>query len=143
MADRPTTIIEGTCHCANLRFEFSTTYTLATLPVRECQCSFCRGHGAATARDPQGYARISARDPDSVIRYRFGTGSTDFLLCGNCGMYLGAVISHQGKRYATLNMRLTPMNLSRAEPVAYDSESAEDRVSRRITAFTPVLEYPF
>lgn len=141
--DKSPTTIEGACHCGNLRFEFATLLTPSSLPVRSCQCSFCRGHGAATARDPGGSVRISAGNPDAVTLYRFGTNSTDFVLCGNCGMYLGAVISHGGKQYATLNMRLTALDISRAEPVVYDSESVEDRVARRIALFTPVIEWPF
>ena len=137
------TIIEGRCHCGNLSFEFATTYKPETLVIRECQCSFCRAHGAATAREPDGSVSIRAADPGTVTLYRFGTRSTDFVLCGRCGVYLGAVISHEGKQYATLNMRLTSLDLGRVEPIVYDDEPVEQRVARRIALFTPVVECPF
>lgn len=135
------TMIEGVCHCGNLGFSFATTYTRATLPIRACQCSFCRMHGAATARDPDGRAAIKARDPHAVTLYRFGTRSTDFILCAHCGAYLGAVITHEAARYATLNLRLTSLELERAVPVVYDDEPVAQRIRRRIESFTPVGEY--
>ncbi len=141
--NEPGTVITGSCHCGNLGFEFTTVHTPQSLTIRACQCSFCRGHGAATARDPCGSVRIRAGNPDAVTLYRFGTGSTDFVLCGICGMYLGAVISKDGKRYATLNMRLTGLDVGRAEPVSYDDEDVAERVARRVELFTPVAECPF
>ena len=50
-------------------------------------------HGAATARDPDGEASIKAREADLITLYRFATNSTDFILCANCGVYVGAAIT--------------------------------------------------
>ncbi len=137
------TTIEGSCHCGNLSFEFNTVFPPDTLTIRSCQCSFCRAHGAATARDPDGTVRIKARDPEFMTLYRFGTKTTDFLLCANCGVYVGAVITHDGKQYATLNMSLSSLDVRRAEPIVYDDESRAVRVARRVQLFTPVVECPF
>lgn len=141
--DQILTTIKGACHCGNISYEFRTVFTPATLFIRNCQCSFCRAHGGATARDPNGTVAITARDPELVTLYRFGTKTTDFVLCGRCGVYVGAVLSHDGKKYATLNMRLSSLDTGKAEPIVYDDEPAEDRVARRIELFTPVIEYPF
>jgi hypothetical protein len=75
--------------------------------------------------------------------YRFGTKTTDFVICGRCGVYVGAVLTHDGKQYATLNMRLSSLDIDNAEPIVYSDEPAEDRVSRRMELFTPVIECPF
>ncbi len=137
------TTIEGACHCGNIAYEFKTVFTPDTLIMRNCQCDFCRAHGGATARDPGGTVKILASDPDLVTLYRFGTRTTDFVICGRCGVYVGAVLSHEGKQYATLNMRLSSLDTSNAEPIVYDDESSADRVARRIELFTPVTECPF
>jgi len=141
--DQELTTIDGACHCGNISYEFRTVFTRESLIVRNCQCSFCIAHGGATARDPNGTVKITAANPDLVTLYRFGTKTTDFVLCSQCGVYVGAVLSHRGKKYATLNMRLSSLDTSRAEPVVYDNEPAEDRVSRRTALFTPVIECPF
>ena len=86
---------------------------------------------------------ITVRDPDFLRLYRFGTKTTDFVLCGRCGVYVGAVLSYGGKKYATLNMRLSSLDTSQAEQVVYEGEPAEDRVARRMELFTPVIECPF
>jgi len=141
--DQKLTAIEGACHCGNITYEFRTVFTPESLVIRNCQCSFCKAHGGATARDPNGTVKILARDPSLVTLYRFGTKTTDFVICGRCGVYVGAVLTHDGKKFATLNMRLSSLDIDNAEPVVYDDEPAEDRVSRRMELFTPVIEYSF
>ena len=141
--DRKFMNVEGACHCGNMGYEFRTVFTPESLIIRHCQCSFCTAHGGATARDPNGTVKITARDPKFVTLYRFGTKTTDFVLCGRCGVYVGAVLSFKGGKYATLNMRLSSLDIDNAEPVVYDDEPAEERVSRRMELFTPVIECPF
>ena len=141
--DQKLTTIEGACHCGNISYEFRTVFRPESLVIRNCQCSFCKAHGGATARDPNGTVAITARDPDLVRLYRFGTTTTDFVLCGRCGVYVGAILSHGGKKYATLNMQLSSLDTSQAEPVVYEDEPAEDRVAHRMDLFTPVIECPF
>lgn len=136
-------IIEGRCHCGNIGFELELPYSAEQLVVRACQCHFCRLHGAATAREPRGSARITARDPSALTLYRFATGTTDFVLCAICGAYLGAVIEQRGRRYATLNMRMSELELGEVEPIVYGDEPADQRAARRVELFTPVAECPF
>ncbi|HEX7060423.1 MAG TPA: hypothetical protein VF200_00530 [Woeseiaceae bacterium] len=74
-------------------------------------------------------------------RYRFGLRTADFLLCRNCGVYIGALLTDAEGAFATLNTRA--MNrLSRGtpvpQPVVYDQETAVDRRNRRIRSWTPV-----
>jgi len=137
------TTIDGACHCGNITYEFKTVFTAESLIIRNCQCSFCKVHGGATARDPNGTVKIRAQDSDLVTLYRFATKTTDFVLCARCGVYVGAVLKHLGKQCATLNMRLSSLDTSNAEPVVYEDEPTEDRVARRMELFTPVIECPF
>ena len=124
----------GQCHCGALRVEFETD---APLAPRACQCSFCRKHHARSVSDPAGSAVI-ALGPDAV-RYRFGNGSADFLICGRCGVYLGAVQEIDGRLYAVLN--LTAFDDPREElagvPMDYEDETGAERTARRRARWTP------
>ena len=137
------TKIDGQCHCGNIRFEFETNIDPDELVIRNCQCRFCKLHGAATARDPKGRAKILADDLGWLKLYRFAMETTDFVLCQNCGVYVGAVLTQGKNKYATLNMNLTDLNTDNAEPITYKDEPIESRVSLRAKIFTPLVECPF
>lgn len=133
-------LLTGHCHCRNIRFDFETLYTLATLPLRACQCSFCRAHGAVTVSDPRGRVRFSAADLTAVQHYCFGLGVTDMLICARCGCYVAGVMEMDGRQYATLNANLLDCRgeLAMAPvPASYDSETAEQRRARRRQNWTP------
>ena len=69
---------------------------LRPLAPRACQCGFCRRHGARTVSDPAGAASLSLGE--KAMRYRFGTGTTDFLICGRCGVYVAALAQMKQQR---------------------------------------------
>lgn len=133
--------IHGECHCRNISFEFNTDIAVDDLIVRTCQCRFCRAHGAATARDPDGLVSIKVQNAKAVSLYRFATNSTDFVICSICGVYVGAFITHEHCVFATLNINATNLNFAVATPSVYDDESSEKRIERRIHSFTPVIDY--
>lgn len=133
---------EGRCHCGAIGYTFRPAAPPGEWAVRECQCSFCRGHGARTTADPDGTARLHFADASNLIRYRFDTGTAEFLICGGCGVYLGAVItSGDGRQFATLNINAIrePLDVPAAQPVNYDGESAGERRGRREERWTPVI----
>lgn len=127
--------IEGQCHCANLSFSFHSPNELV---FHACSCSFVRSHGAKTVIDPQGRAVIRAKRIADVRRYRFGLALSDYLICRECGVYLGAVMELEGKNYATLNVRASNLHDRPATSVSYATETAEQRIARRRLAWTPV-----
>ena len=136
------TISKGSCHCGAVQVAFRTTRPLADLPLGRCDCSFCRRHGARTVADPGGELVIRAK---TLRRYRFGLGITDMLLCAECGVYIAAVIEHegiehQGRVFATLNANVLEARdtLDPAPPLAsYAGETAEARIARRLARWTP------
>ncbi len=141
--DKFRTTICGECHCGNLSFEFNTNDSPDNIVVRSCQCHFCKAHGAATARDPNGLASIAARVPEMVALYRFATKTTDFVICSKCGVYIGAVVTVEGRAYATLNMNASNLAAMKVTPIVHDEESNRIRIERRVKTFTPLLNYPF
>lgn len=125
----------GQCHCGAIRFAFDSD---ASLVPRACQCGFCRRHGARTVSDPAGRA-VFTPGPET-IRYRFGSRATDFLICGRCGVYVGAVMEIDSATYATLNLNAfdDPRLDLAAEPVSYEGESAAEKAARRRARWTPL-----
>lgn len=131
---------EGCCHCGAIGFTFRTSRDPWSWPVRACQCGFCRAHGARTTTDPAGLVEFHVHDPEALVRYRFGLRSADFLLCGHCGTYVGAVLEGEEGGFATLNINTIAAAAAAGEavPISYDGESPDERRARRERAWTPV-----
>jgi hypothetical protein len=130
----------GSCHCGALTYFYDTELPPEAWPIRACQCSFCRAHGASSTSDPRGTIAFHAEPPDRLRRYRFGHRVTQFLLCAECGVYVGAVTEISGSLFAIINtnaLRAPPAGLKPAMPVDYEGESAEMRTERRRSRWTP------
>ena len=136
------TRIEGGCHCGNLAYVFEATAGLETLGLRACGCSFCRAHGARTTSDPKGEIRISVRSPERLQRYRFGLKTADFLICADCGVFVGALMTEAGKSWMTVNANTfkppPPLDFPFV-PHDFGGEDVSGRVARRKARWTPVL----
>lgn len=131
----------GRCHCGNVTTVLETAKPPERLGLRACGCSFCRRHGARTTSDPEGRARIAVRDPAKLNRYRFNLRSADFLVCRECGTYVGAVYADADGAWATLNANAfeeRDVFTQAAAPVAYEAETAEQRAARRKRQWTPL-----
>ena len=130
----------GRCHCGKLRWTLESTLAPSDLPARACQCGFCRAHGALSTSDPTGAPRFAADDATTLIRYRFATETAEFLICARCGVYVGAVMSHDGRWYGIVNLRTLEGYRESAytvQPFDYSGESADTRRMRRASRWTP------
>jgi hypothetical protein len=108
--------------------------------IRACQCAFCRAHGGLTTSDPSASIEFTAHNADRLMRYRFGQGITDFLICNHCGVYIGAQIHTPRGSFGVINVNaLQPMpaGLAGAVPMEYGSESKEQRIDRREQRWSP------
>lgn len=103
---------------------------------RACQCGFCRKHGARTVSDSGGSATVTLGG--AVLRYRFATKSSDYLVCARCGVYVGALAEIDGATYATLNLNAfdDPRPDLEAAPVSYEGESKLAKANRRRARWT-------
>jgi hypothetical protein len=141
MAERET-LQRGQCHCGAVAVRFFTRKAANELPLRACQCSFCRKHGARTTADPAGRAEIAVADPGAVERYRFALGTADYFVCRRCGVYVAAVMTEAGKSYAVLNVNAFADAASFAgqgAPMVYDHEDEAARRARRRKQWTPAV----
>lgn len=137
------TVIEylAHCHCGALEARYRTALAPASWSVRACQCWFCRAHAALSTSDPAGTLAFTARHIGRVHRYRFGGRSADYLICHECGVYVGARLETRRGRFGILNTRaLRPIPAEFAEPVLmdYSDEPAEARQRRREERWTPL-----
>jgi hypothetical protein len=130
------------CHCGALTAQYSTQKLPAEWPIRACQCSFCRAHAALSTSDPVGRLQFGCSRPELLQRYRFATGTAEFLLCRECGVYLGAQMSSDGERFGILNtltLNPAPADLRSPEAMNYGGETAESRRVRRVARWTPLV----
>ena len=128
-------ILRGGCHCGALAVELETEAP-DQLALRECQCTFCRRHGALNTVDPNGRVRITAQ-PYALVRYRFALATADFLMCARCGVYIGAVMDDA---FATINVRALDEAARFTQPVQamdWSAENADERRERRKKGWTP------
>jgi hypothetical protein len=131
----------GGCHCGALGFSYQTALAVAEWSVRACQCRFCRAHGALTTSDSAGHLAFNVKQVEWLQRYRFGLKTADFLLCGRCGVYLGAQIETTRGTFGIINaLTIAPVlaELPAAAPADYGSESSSDRINRRERRWTPL-----
>ena len=109
--------LHGQCHCGAVRVEIEGIEA-ADLPLRACQCGFCRRHGALSTSH-----RLS-----------------DYLICAACGCYVGAETEIDGARYAILNVRgvdLPGFDGREPQQMVYDDETPEGRAMRRKAKWSP------
>jgi hypothetical protein len=117
------------------------TVPAAELRIRSCACSFCRSHGTRTVSDPAGQADIWA-DWSIVAKYRFGSRTADYLLCRQCGVYIGAVCETPTGRRAVINTRCLDDRATFVQQAVhpnYDGETVEARLARRALNWTPAI----
>jgi hypothetical protein len=133
--------LNGSCHCGAIRVAFMPSKAAAELPLRACQCGFCRRHGARTTSDPDGSLHLTAA-PGGLGRYRFGRRQVDAVMCRECGVYVGSFLTLNEGVIGTLNVAGTDLEGfagRTAEPVDYEGEGDADRLARRKAKWTPTV----
>jgi hypothetical protein len=92
--------------------------------------------------DPHGRVEIWSSDWSRIERYRFSTGTADFLLCKTCGVYVGAVCeTAQGTRAVTnINSLADRASFPPASSFPdHEVEPVEARIARRAANWTPAV----
>jgi hypothetical protein len=129
----------GRCHCGELQLQLESKLSPEELPHRACSCDFCTRQGARYVSDPAGSLSIESRSAAGPSRYRFATGTADFLFCGRCGVYVGAVCEIEGARYAVINANTLENRLpTEAARKNCEGETEAERTARRARTWTPV-----
>jgi hypothetical protein len=129
---------EGACHCGAIRTTFRSAKGPAELGARTCQCSFCRAHGASWISDPLGSLEVRIGGP--INRYRFGTGTADFLICSSCGVVPAVLAEMESGLHGVVRADCLDKRdafLAAAAPSDYEGEAIEARLDRRAGRWTP------
>jgi hypothetical protein len=142
MMSAPARVFEGSCHCGAIGFAFRSSRVPNSWPIRACQCSFCRRHGARTTSDPAGSVGFRIEGESKLQRYRFGLRTAEFMICKTCGVYVAAVLIAPCGRFATVNINALSelLDVQAATSISYEGESLEQRQDRRERQWTPVVE---
>ena len=134
------TTYPGSCHCGAIQIRFESSKTPQEMRPGRCSCTFCRRHGARTMGDgPTSSVEFRAA-PDTISRYRFGLGITDYLLCAKCGIYVGAVMPDDGRQIGIVNVNALDIRdtFDPAPPLHhYDGEDEAQRRARRRKFWMP------
>ena len=136
----------GHCHCGAIEFSYWIDTPPSEWSIRACQCRFCRQHHALSASDPSARLEFNAKDAAKLQRYRFGLRTADFLLCRDCGVYIGAVIETDAGHFGIINTHALdeqPDDLAEPGAITYDGEATDDRIGRRERVWTPVTTVPW
>jgi hypothetical protein len=132
----------GGCHCGAIEIIYCTDINPSRWNLRHDGCSFCRRHGVIATSDSAGSLSIKINDPAKVRYYRFAHRTADFLLCGDCGVFVAAITDSARGPRAVINARTLQaisLNWSAVMDAHFDEESPEQRAERRLLHWTPVL----
>lgn len=128
--------LHGQCHCGAMRVAIEGVEA-AELPLRACQCGFCRRHGAVWTSHPKAEVTFIGAQ---LHNYRFGHRQSDYMFCTECGCCVGAAVEIDGARYAIVNVTgvdLPGFEGRTPEPMVFDDETPETRAARRKARWSP------
>ena len=74
--------LEGGCHCRAVRFAISVNPPIELL---DCNCSICAKTGFLHLIVPHSRFELLSGQ-DSLVSYRFGSGTAEHLFCRSCGI---------------------------------------------------------
>ena len=117
----------GGCHCGAVRFE---VHAPAVIGALECNCSICRMTGflhLIVARE----RFLLRQGEESLVEYRFNTGTARHLFCRTCGVKSFYVPRSHPAGYSVNVRCLMPETVERVDIELFDDgdrEAAEARV---------------
>ena len=126
--------LDGCCHCGNIHYRYYSPEPLEALTACACKCRFCTKNGSRYAAHPEGVLIAEVYDADAIRLYRFGTNTSDFYLCGRCGVAPFVTSTIDEEHYAVINANTlegfcaTSANIVQAD---YSREDLETRLDRR------------
>lgn len=125
--------LDGGCHCGNLTYRLEWPGDEGPRAARFCACSFCTKHNSRYVSHPDAGLDLTIADSEKLNRYRFATGTAQFLICLECGVMPVILGQQDGALQAVVNANtLDDFKLPEAPvPVSFDGESLEARLHRR------------
>jgi hypothetical protein len=99
---------------------------------RECDCMFCKKHGAAYLSDKNGTLKIQVKEKKKVNLLKNGSRLANFILCSSCGVLAAVSYDDGNKKYAAINTRALEgcEKIKKNIIVSPEKLSPEEKVSR-------------
>lgn len=123
----------GGCHCGDIRYRLDWPDGAGKLPARRCGCSYCSRFNGTWTSHPEAKLEVETSG-HPVGRYRFATGTADFLFCRRCGVTLAALDDHGDKLKAVVNIHtldgFDTIGFDRSES-DFEGEALDARLTRR------------
>ncbi len=141
-------VIEGGCHCKAIRYQLKWPEQpgAARIPARRCSCSYCMRIDGVWTSHPDAELGIFEAASRPATRYRFATGTADFLFCSYCGITPVVTCELDGRDYAVVNVNTfdegpdKPFEFD-ACATDFDGETVEDRLARRKARWIGCVEW--
>jgi hypothetical protein len=128
-------ILTGACHCGAVSYELLWPDPFDAVPARRCSCSYCTRFNGTWTSHPDASLIIDTSAGPPPGRYRFGTGTADFLFCKACGVTVAALCDTSGGQKAVVNINTLDdgQNLDFDHSDSdFDDESLAQRLDRRM-----------
>ena len=125
--------LNGGCHCGNVDFTLITDNDPDGFVPRRCSCSMCMKHGASYISDPEARLMLGYRDGSKLSLYRFGHGTSRWVICSRCGVLVAVLCEIEGQLRAVVRVQSLEEHPFPCPEVAtnFESESVERRLQRR------------
>ena len=126
----------GGCSCGNIRLHVKLSKPANGFGPRDCDCSFCRKHGAMYLSDPNGSLQIQVNDTALVGEHRQGPeGQANFMFCKCCGVLTNVLhkCAEDGRLIGAVNSRaMNKFDKLFAEPVTVSPKllTIEEKLQR-------------
>jgi hypothetical protein len=132
----------GSCHCRQIRLEFTINQASTSLTPRACDCAFCRKHGAAYISSPDGRLSIFVDQSAALTRYHHGSNNAQFLLCARCGVLTAVIYEHRDVLYGAVNSGCLDGPMALGTPVLASPQvlSPEKKISRWLEMWVPGVQ---
>jgi hypothetical protein len=134
--------LRGSCHCGNAQFTLFTEKSADDLVPRRCSCSMCRRHGASYISDPGARLVLRHRDPSLLSVYRFGHGTSQWIICSRCGVLTAVLCEIDNRLRAVIRVQSMVEHtfLAPETPTDFDAESVAERLERRARTWIGTVE---
>ena len=125
--------LNGGCHCGNVDFTLITDKDPDGFVPRRCSCSMCMKHGASYISDPEAQLTLRYRDGSKLSLYRFGHGTSQWMICSRCGVLVAVLCEIEGRLRAVVRVQSIKEHPFPRPEVAtnFETESIEGRLQRR------------
>ncbi len=127
-------LINGSCHCRNIRFLLRWDPDPREIPARACGCTFCVKHGGVWTSYPGASLKVVVADPARMSAYAFGTKTATFHVCRVCGVVPVVTSEIDGRVYAVVNVNTfedVEASVIRHAAATFDGEREDARLARR------------